>query len=62
MNTMHKLWVKAEVAREDIQRAIGAHPDQSLSTPIGINPAILTFFHRSATKFESRPINDVGSR
>ena len=25
----HKLWVKIDSAREEYQRAIGAHPDQS---------------------------------
>ena len=25
----HKIWVKLDSAREEYQRAIGAHPDQS---------------------------------
>ncbi|KAF8262770.1 hypothetical protein EI94DRAFT_1704508 [Lactarius quietus] len=43
----HKLWVKIDSAREEYQRAIGAHPDQN---PLGLkksthSPELLAFIY-----------------
>ena len=38
----HKIWVKLDSAREEYQRAIGAHPDQSKLAFLGDNDLDLT--------------------